>query len=175
VGYARSPLTNEQLREQLRPYIKSPEADKVDAFLALCTYVHGEVGARRGEGAGWGPAACGGRARGQGWPARRPGGGLQPRAVLSTQQPTHPPPSAPPRPTQYAPGSPGYEELAKVCRRHEGPGVSQPVGRLFYLALPPFVYPQVGARRRGGGARVGERGFGARGRGPAMGLFAVAR
>lgn len=43
VGYARSPLTDEALREQIRPHLKGAPAAKVEAFLKLCTYVHGDV------------------------------------------------------------------------------------------------------------------------------------
>jgi hypothetical protein len=46
---------------------------------------------------------------------------------------------------QYAPGAAGYEEVAAACGAHEGSDSLAPVGRLFYLALPPFVYPQASA------------------------------
>ncbi|GBG00612.1 hypothetical protein Rsub_13320 [Raphidocelis subcapitata] len=77
-------MSDAQLRDQLRPFLKGA-APKIESFLELCTYIHGE----------------------------------------------------------YAPGSPGYTKLADACRAHEGPGRQSPFGRLFYLALPPFVYPQV--------------------------------
>ena len=40
IGYARTPLTHEQLRDKLRPGLKVGEAD-ADAFLERCTYVAG--------------------------------------------------------------------------------------------------------------------------------------
>ena len=42
-GYARSSKTDEDIREQLRPYLlkKGDEAD-VDAFLRICFYRHGQ-------------------------------------------------------------------------------------------------------------------------------------
>jgi hypothetical protein len=53
---------------------------------------------------------------------------------------------------QYAPGSSGYDDLARACWDHEGgEECTVPAGRLFYLALPPFVYPQ--ASSCGGGRR----------------------
>jgi hypothetical protein len=36
-------MTDAALRAQLRPFLKG-EAAKVEAFLALCSYIHGEVG-----------------------------------------------------------------------------------------------------------------------------------
>lgn len=45
-------------------------------------------------------------------------------------------------PAQYTAGSPGYKTLAEEVERWEHqPG--NPAGRLFYLALPPYVYPEV--------------------------------
>lgn len=46
LGYARSALTDEALREQIRPHLKG-DAKKVEAFLQLCRYVHGDVRATR--------------------------------------------------------------------------------------------------------------------------------
>lgn len=40
IGYARSPLTDEQLRERLRPRLGS-NTEEVEAFLQRCTYVAG--------------------------------------------------------------------------------------------------------------------------------------
>jgi glucose-6-phosphate 1-dehydrogenase len=79
-------MTDEELRDSLRAHLKG-DKDKVESFLELCTYVHGD----------------------------------------------------------YAPGSPGYADLLAALHRHEGGAAATPVGRLFYLALPPFVYPQVRA------------------------------
>lgn len=56
---------------------------------------------------------------------------------------------------EYADPSPGYDGLAELCREHEGDGTF-PIGRLFYLALPPFVYPQVCKALRGPCSDLGE-------------------
>lgn len=42
VGYARSPMDDDALRERLRPFLKG-DAAKVAKFLAICTYLQGEV------------------------------------------------------------------------------------------------------------------------------------
>lgn len=84
IGYARSPLTNEQLRERLRPYLTGP-ADLVEDFLGRTQYCQGEYD--------------------------------------STD---------------------GYISLEKLLEGIESDAPPQaPSGRLFYLALPPSVYPQV--------------------------------
>lgn len=42
MGYARSPLTDESLRERLRPYLeKTGNTFKLEEFLQRCSYVHG--------------------------------------------------------------------------------------------------------------------------------------
>jgi hypothetical protein len=43
---------------------------------------------------------------------------------------------------QYTAGSPGYKVLAKEIEGWEHQPTN-PAGRLFYLALPPYVYPEV--------------------------------
>jgi hypothetical protein len=43
---------------------------------------------------------------------------------------------------QYHPGSPGYKALCHHLVEWEHQPAS-PAGRLFYLALPPYVYPEV--------------------------------
>lgn len=82
VGYARSALSNEELREKLRGYLKG-EAAVIDAFLNHCTYVSGPYD-----------------------------------------------------------GTEGYSklqaDLVESEKSHEAD-----CGRLFYLALPPKVYPEV--------------------------------
>ncbi|CAD7703420.1 unnamed protein product [Ostreobium quekettii] len=85
VGYARSALTDEDLRSRLKGFLKGEE-DSIDKFLASCSYVRGEYN-----------------------------------------------------------GSEGYEKLQEILLQREGEMMcpSQIVGRLFYLALPPSVYPQV--------------------------------
>jgi hypothetical protein len=86
VGYARSALSDGELREQqVRPHLRGEPA-LVEGFLACCTYLQGEVGASGGRAAaapgpwplapglaglpgGWGAWAgleCGGEGRG-GW------------------------------------------------------------------------------------------------------------
>lgn len=43
LGYARSPLTDESLRERIRPALKGPK-DQIEAFLASCFFQQGEYG-----------------------------------------------------------------------------------------------------------------------------------
>lgn len=82
IGYARSKLTDAELRDHLRPFIKDKDTTRVNAFLELCTYVSGPYDGDR-----------------------------------------------------------GWSALAKCLREREAGYESVPVGRLFYLALPPSVYP----------------------------------
>lgn len=42
IGYARSALTDAELREKLKGYLKGDE-DKINTFLELCTYQSGQV------------------------------------------------------------------------------------------------------------------------------------
>ncbi|KAL4419711.1 hypothetical protein ABPG75_006809 [Micractinium tetrahymenae] len=83
IGYARSPLTDHQLRDKLRPRLSGGEEER-DAFLKHCTYVQGD----------------------------------------------------------YV-GSQGWQGLEGVLSGREGKYHGCPCGRLYYLALPPSVYPQV--------------------------------
>jgi hypothetical protein len=49
---------------------------------------------------------------------------------------------------QYRQAAPGYAALAGQLQAFEGGVPAQlPLGRLFYLALPPFLYPEVGGGR----------------------------
>ena len=41
-GYARSALTDESLREQLRKFLKGDSA-LIEGFLSVCTYIQGQV------------------------------------------------------------------------------------------------------------------------------------
>jgi hypothetical protein len=43
---------------------------------------------------------------------------------------------------QYQPDAPGYAQLCQNIEEWEQQP-SSPAGRLFYLALPPYVYPEV--------------------------------
>lgn len=43
---------------------------------------------------------------------------------------------------QYTPGAPGYSEISRHVADWERQPAA-PAGRLYYLALPPYVYPQV--------------------------------
>ncbi|GMH35965.1 hypothetical protein BSKO_03833 [Bryopsis sp. KO-2023] len=83
LGYARSNLKDEELRDRLKGYLKGEES-KINEFLSLCTYKQG----------------------------------------------------------QYD-GSAGYKGLQTALAERESKYCSSPAGRLFYLALPPSVYPQV--------------------------------
>jgi len=51
---------------------------------------------------------------------------------------------------QYTAGSPGYTALAKEVQAWENQPTC-PAGRLFYLALPPYVYPEVSSSNVGVG------------------------
>lgn len=53
IGYARTPLTDEQLREKLAPRLAGG-ASEVRAFLDRCTYVSGGHGVEGGRGLGAG-------------------------------------------------------------------------------------------------------------------------
>ncbi len=44
IGYARTVLSDDDLRNQLRPYLKG-DPFQIDEFLAFCTYQQGEVSA----------------------------------------------------------------------------------------------------------------------------------
>jgi hypothetical protein len=45
---------------------------------------------------------------------------------------------------QYKQASPGYGRLASLLQPFEAKLAGRPpIGRLFYLALPPFLYPEV--------------------------------
>ncbi|KAK3236561.1 hypothetical protein CYMTET_53303 [Cymbomonas tetramitiformis] len=92
IGYARSAMTNESLRDQLRGYLKGKK-EEVDAFLQLCIYVAGQYKLS--------PAEEG----------------------------------APPK---------DFQVLANTIAEFEAtfPGDCGK-NRLFYLALPPVVYPPV--------------------------------
>ncbi|KAL6766229.1 GLD1 [Auxenochlorella protothecoides x Auxenochlorella symbiontica] len=84
VGYARTDLSDQALRDKLRPFLKNTPEDKREAFLATCSYVSG------------------------------------------------------PYDTPH-----GWQRLAAVLDKRESATPKNPAGRLFYLALPPSVYPQV--------------------------------
>ena len=84
IGYARSPLNDEELRERLRPTLASGEKCDKEAFLDICTYISGSYD-----------------------------------------------------------DAEGYEKLEAAIKAHEAEQPCCPAGRLYYLALPPSVYPQV--------------------------------
>lgn len=84
MGYARTDLSDQALRDKLRPFLKNTPEDKREAFLATCSYVSG------------------------------------------------------PYDTPH-----GWQRLAAVLDKRESATPKNPAGRLFYLALPPSVYPQV--------------------------------
>ena len=83
IGYARSNLTDDDLRDRLRPSLKGSAGD-VDRFLNICTYISGPYD-----------------------------------------------------------GSSGFQKLEEVLREEESKNLGCPAGRLYYLALPPTVYPVV--------------------------------
>ncbi|KAK9794959.1 hypothetical protein WJX73_003563 [Symbiochloris irregularis] len=84
IGYARSKLSNEDLREKIRPMLKGGTDLDRDNFISAVTYVSGS----------YDDAA-------------------------------------------------GYQGLHKALKERESSHAEVPIGRLFYLALPPSVYPQV--------------------------------
>jgi hypothetical protein len=83
VGYARTPMSDDEFRERLRPHLKGDD-DRIDAFLQACSYVYG--------------------------------------AYDSPE---------------------GYQALQQLMEEREAEHPRCPAGRLFYLALPPTVYPAV--------------------------------
>lgn len=83
IGYARSPLTNEELRQRLLPRLSGEQQVK-QRFLERCTYVQGSYD-----------------------------------------------------------GAEGWQALAALLNAREAKHPCNPAGRLYYLALPPSVYPQV--------------------------------
>lgn len=83
VGYARSVLTDEAMRDRISPHLKGSEAD-VGAFLQICSYVAGSYD-----------------------------------------------------------GDSGFQKLDGVLAGIEAQYPCSPLGRLYYLALPPTVYPTV--------------------------------
>lgn len=83
IGYARSKLSDEDLREKIRPQLKA-DKEIVDEFLDLLTYISGPYDAPE-----------------------------------------------------------GFQKLNKALSDLEAEDDGAPSGRMFYLALPPSVYPQV--------------------------------
>lgn len=84
IGYARSKLTDESIREKVKPQLKGGSDEDREAFLNTLSYVAG-----------------------------------------SYDQ------------------DDGYQALQKAIKQREQNHDQVPLGRLFYLALPPSVYPQV--------------------------------
>lgn len=84
IGYARSKLSDEDLREKVREHLKDDEQSVVEKFLSLMTYTAGAYD-----------------------------------------------------------DAEGFKKLNSVLKKNEAENSSAPAGRLFYLALPPSVYPQV--------------------------------
>ena len=84
IGYARSKLSDADLREKVKPNLKGGSDKDRERFLQACTYVAGSYDE-----------------------------------------------------------SSGYQALTKALKTREKDHAEVPIGRLFYLALPPSVYPQV--------------------------------
>ena len=82
-GYARSKLSDEDLREKVREHLKDDEQSVVEKFLSLLTYTAGAYD-----------------------------------------------------------DAEGFKKLNSTLVKNEAEHSSAPAGRLFYLALPPSVYPQ---------------------------------
>lgn len=81
IGYARSPMTDDQLRDRLRPTLTGTAGEQ-EAFLDIVSYVSGGY------------------------------------------------------------DSPdGFKALEAAVQRHESRRTGSPAGRLYYLALPPTIYP----------------------------------
>ncbi|KAG2501354.1 hypothetical protein HYH03_001144 [Edaphochlamys debaryana] len=140
VGYARTKLTTQELRDRLRGFLDK-DTEAVEQFLNACSYVAGEYDTSDGyERLG---AAL------QAWEAAM---------CVGSALPTSP----------TAGGS--------AC----GPCGGRRLGRLFYLALPPSVYPEVCAHLRAhcatlyggipsaGGRTAADGGRGAKGTAPAQ-------
>lgn len=86
IGYGRSHMTDDALRNRLRPTLTAGDGSScsVDAFLSICTYVSGAYE-----------------------------------------------------------GPEGFQGLESAITGHESGRIGKPAGRLYYLALPPSVYPTV--------------------------------
>ena len=82
-GYARSKMSDEDLRSKVKPNLKG-EPEVVEEFLKTLSYTAGPYDEAE-----------------------------------------------------------GFQQLTKKLKDHEEKHSNLPVGRLFYLALPPSVYPQV--------------------------------
>ena len=82
IGYARSKLSDQDLREKLKPHLKAA-AEVVEKFLSLVTYISGPYDAPE-----------------------------------------------------------GFQKLNKALTEIEHKDGGAPSGRMFYLALPPSVYPE---------------------------------
>ena len=91
IGYARSKLTDDSLREKVKPHLKGGSEEDIQSFLEKLSYVPG-----------------------------------------SYDQ------------------APGYQELQKAIKSREQSHGKVPLGRLFYLALPPSVYLEVCFRTQSG-------------------------
>jgi hypothetical protein len=148
-------MSSDDLRQRLQGFIKG-EPGTVAKFLQLCTYISGDVsvcawrGARPCAGASAVPSALASThaVLVRGTLAMRPAcAGRVCRTCLCC--PRAPPHWLPCRRVccclQYAPSSPGYAELATEVAAWEHQPAA-PAGRLFYLALPPYVYPEARAR-----------------------------
>ena len=176
IGYARSPLTDEQLHAKLRPRLEGGAAE-ADAFLKRCTYVAGatHLWLRSRAAASVHPSpVCLPNPRTQLHPCCAPSPPSAQRAVglLWHQQAPPPPPPHPHPPTPTPPTPPpkgaydgpeGWKALAAALAAREARHPACPCGRLYYLALPPSVYPQVCSGLKvhlqweviGGGGRAG--------------------
>ena len=87
IGYARSKLSDQDLREKLKPHLKAA-AEVVERFLSLVTYISGPY---------------------------------------DTPE--------------------GFQKLNKALTAIEHKDGGAPSGRMFYLALPPSVYPEASCLR----------------------------
>ena len=85
IGYARSKLTDEALRDKVKPALKGGTDEDKEQFVQAISYVSGSYD-----------------------------------------------------------DDGGYQNLHKALKDREASHAEVPIGRLFYLALPPSVYPQVG-------------------------------
>ena len=161
IGYARSKLTAEDLREKLKGYLKG-EDDLIGEFLGRVTYISGVYDGDEGFQACSGPlhgCVCFELAMGAACVILRTMNDS--RIVTVTAELVFQERPAAPASRQgclpefdglnrHRHGNPmvfsmALQGLQKGLEQREQGHDNSPVGRLFYLALPPSVYPQ--ARR----------------------------
>ena len=155
VGYARSAMSVEDLRERLRPYLTeaAAAADRIAAKASASAAKSAATAAPPPAAAAAPPAAA---------PPAAPRRGVDDFLDLCSYVQG-----------EYEPGAGGWDALSAELEAWEAQPRA-PAGRLFYLALPPFVYPSVcAALRRCGAPAAAPAGAGPAAAAPAGGAAAA--